>query len=231
MVKNKISVNKLFSTIILLMLFCVACFGFNLNKTHSYLTDSGIMMGVIKVAPTDYNVYQKLTNNSDYVNRSDKGIMLDINYLESTTSTNEVDGKEVSTNNYERYGVFATDTIYYYDVVLKNDDIATVDANSYSLRWWFEMIIDGTSHNINSAIITTDSHVALIGDYFYYVSSGTTIDYFNAQTQVSIIESIEFAGSYDSVNDSYGSLLDDVFSGSDIEFYLHIEGSETLFVV
>ena len=214
MLDNKITVNKIVLIIAYTLLVCLCLFSITpFDSTNSYLASTGSFVGKIEVAGLEYKVYQKTTG--DY---------------EDVTSTGIILGTRP----------FSTDTTYTYDVILKNDDPSTSTAAGFYVRWKFVATIDGVEQNINFAIKTDitanqtqtnpygkNSHLS--GDYFYYVTTGSTLATLDAQETVSLLSSVEFVGSYNSQTDSYGSLLDSVFAGSTFEFKLVIEGSSTAF--
>lgn len=208
MKENKLSIGKVLFTLTLLVIFSSALFGvgifdfLNPNKTYSYLTDNGVVMNVVQIAPMELNVYQRL--KTDTADPTDPVVDNKID-LETT--------------------YFATDVIYDgYNVYLKNDEEES--SGGFYIRWKFEATLDGTQYtNLNAYFIPNSSEAVLSGDYYYYVDAGGENAMLTAGESVNLLEKIYFTGSYDAGSDSYGSILDDKFSGSNFSLRIVIEGS------
>ncbi len=121
-----------------------------------------------------------------------------------------------------------TDKTYRYDLIIKNDERATVKAEDFYLRWWFTANIDGTEYDITD-YCTVDSAFVYKqkdadGKTRFYSVNGLYSNVISAQNQLTFLSKLNFKGEYDDSN-KYGSILDKEASGSKVEIKVHIEGS------
>lgn len=213
MKESKIGLNKIYTTLILLVVFVSVVFvgnsflRFNMGSTYSYLSDSDYTIGDIHVKGVQLKVYQN--TGSGYTDVTDSGFDLVTNY-------------------------FATDKTYDYDIVIRNDELAGVTADQYYLRWRFKALIDNIEYDITEYCEVDDAGVYQQEDaegvHFYSVNSGSS-SALAVQSQLKLLSSIKFEGEYDEGSDSYGSILDDEFSGSNMKVWVEIEGSLNPFTI
>lgn len=99
------------------------------STTLSYFGAKDYVTAEIKVKGVQLRVYQDL--GEGYQDVTETGFDLDTQY-------------------------FVPDKTYRYDLIIKNDEKATVKAEDFYLRWWFTANIDGTDYDITD-YCTVDS--------------------------------------------------------------------------
>ena len=209
MQKDKITTQKIAGILVVFFLFfgiVFGCFkgGIRFHDTLSYLEAEDYTIGDIKVKGVQLKVYQN--TGSGYTDVTENGF--DLN-----TDT------------------FATDKKYTYDLIIKNDEKATVTADQYYLRWYFTALVDNTEYDITKYTTVDSAYVYFQDDTDgksrYYSVNGSQSNVISAQNQLTFLSSIRFDGVYDNLTNQYGSILDDEFAGSKIKIISHIEGSLT----
>ena len=202
---NKITTPKIFALLALIVIFFGTAFGVfsgyvnkNIGQTNSYLNNKGSFMGVISLGGHQLKVIQ---NNQDCLT---SGIDLNTQYI-TTDKTYQIDS-----------------------VYLKNTDKGT-DLACYA-RWKFVATIDGvTDININEYCTTSDPNVFLneADNYFYYVDSEYAPKSLSSSSSLCLFDQMKFKGEYNTQTNTYGSIIDEYFSGSNFKLNLTVEASDT----
>lgn len=210
---QKITATKILALILLVSLFFGLAFNiFNLSsrgdlgKTQSYLSNNGAFMGVITLGGHQLKILQ--TVDGEEKDCKESGVDLGTNYI-------------------------ATDKHYNIDsVYIKNTDAGT-DLSCY-LRWKFVATIDGVQDiDINKYCNTSNPYIFLNKEdnYFYYVDTNFNPKSLASSETTLLFDEMYFKGEYNSESKTYGSVIDEYFSGSDFKLKLILEASDTEWTV
>lgn len=124
---------------------------------------------------------------------------------------------------------FVPDKTYRYDLIIKNDEKATVKAEDFYLRWWFTANIDGTDYDITDYCTVDSAFVYKQNDTDgktrFYSVNGLYSNVISAQNQLTFLSKLKFKSEYNNTTNSYISILDKEASGSKVKITAHIEGS------
>lgn len=205
---KKITVTTICSVVFLIAVLLVSSTLFNFTiptgATNAYMEDDGNFQSNIMIEGVKLRVYQ--------------------NTGEGYKNVTKVGFDQI-------YQYFATDKTYNYDLIIKNDEDATVSADQYYLRWYFSASVDGVNYDITDFCNVDTAFVYKQNDSdgktrFYSVNSGAS-NVIGVQNQLTFLSSISFDGEYDATTKVYASVLDKEFSGSKVKITAHIEGSLT----
>lgn len=201
--------------ILLLLVFSVNIFitifsSFNrFGKTSAYLKQEGSMIGIIQIAGHKFKVRQEIGGEMQDI--TDTGITFN-----------------------QRY--FATDTIYNYNIEVYNGEVGS---NKY-LRWKWVTTIDGEEVNLNKFFkpsvvdglgVTLETFAYLDKDYYYYANDSYEALILGGEKSINILSTIQFKGEYDPINKTYGSILDEYFSGSSFNITLKVDSADAPWII
>ena len=175
-----------------------------IDNTGAYLTNTGAIMGVITLGGYQLKIVQGENDCTE------KGIELGTNSIATDKS-------------------YAVENVY-----LQNTDTGS-DLNCY-VRWKFTATIDGVEDiDINESCSTSIPNAFLNREdgYFYYVDKNNSYTPMTlaSSNAVLLFDQMQFKGEYDAKTDTYGSILDQYYSGSNIKLNLVVQASKTAWII